>query len=108
MEEKELNKKAVELEKWFKEQDLDYGEMVLICRYHIDKMLTKEIARELLPLVNDPISFDILKLYAEHRVAQLHKELETSNPIETPKLQGKLAEIKRIFGLQDEARKDSK
>lgn len=70
--------------------------------------LTGKIARDILPLVNDPHSFDLLVEYAEYRISELHKILETTNQLELGVIQGQIKELRRLISLRDEALTDSK
>lgn len=71
-------------------------------------MLTKEIARGLLPLVNTTLN-DTLLAYANYRIGVAQKELETSVDLHTIlRLQGQIKELRRILDLKAEAVQDAK
>jgi len=63
----------------------------------------KEVAKQLLPLVNVKKNTDILEAYMEYRVAELHKLLEQHEDIyKINKAQGAIQEIRRLKTLRDE------
>jgi len=63
----------------------------------------KEVAKQLLPLVNVKKNTDILEAYMEYRVSELHKLLEQHEDIyKINKAQGAIQEIRRLKTLRDE------
>jgi hypothetical protein len=63
--------------------------------------MDKMVARELLPLVNDPEDFASLVGYADYRISVLSKELETSVDINIIlRLQGQIKELRRMHDLK--------
>lgn len=71
--------------------------------------MDKEIARSLLPLVNDKEYLDKLIEYAEHRIALHHKNLEIAKTFEeVQKIQGSIRELKFFHTLRDEVTTRSK
>jgi len=72
-------------------------------------MLTKQLARGLLPLVNTQTNNDVLCEYATYRIGVIQKELETSVDINTIlRLQGQIKELRRLLDLKAEAVQDAK
>lgn len=68
--------------------------------------LPKELARDILPLVNE--SNEELIKYAKYRIEQLHKELETVQPDRLGYVQGSLAELKKFLTLREQVLIDAK
>ena len=65
--------------------------------------MIKEVAKQLLPLVNVKKNTDILEAYMEYRVSELHKLLEQHEDIyKINKAQGAIQEIRRLKTLRDE------
>tara|TARA_R100001015_G_C4585012_1_gene141022 strand:- start:396 stop:614 length:219 start_codon:yes stop_codon:yes gene_type:complete len=63
----------------------------------------KEIAKKLVPLVDSKKSSDLLEVYMNHRVEELHKLLEQHEDIHNiAKAQGAIQEIRRLKTLRDE------
>lgn len=72
-------------------------------------MLTKEVAVDIIPLVNDPEYYDMLQGYTEYRIEQLHKQLEQSVDINAIlRIQGSISELRRFALLKEEAIADSR
>lgn len=71
-------------------------------------MLSKEVARKILPLVNS-IDFKDFSAYIEYRRdLAIHKLRNAKSIEEVYTLQGQLIELDRLDGLRDEAIADSK
>lgn len=67
--------------------------------------IPKQIARDLGPLVNDPMDFKSLADYANYRIEQAQKALERANVFEQVKYaQGQIYELRLLLGLQEEAK----
>ena len=65
--------------------------------------MLKEIASKLVPLVDSKKNSDLLELYMNHRVEELHKLLEQHEDIHNiAKAQGAIQEIRRLKTLRDE------
>ena len=65
--------------------------------------MIKEVAKQLLPIVNVKKNTDALDVYMEYRVAELHKLLEQHEDIyNINKAQGAIQEIRRLKTLRDE------
>ena len=65
--------------------------------------MIKELAKQMLPLVNTKKNTDILELYMDYRVNELHKLLEQHEDIyNINKAQGAIQEIRRLKTLRDE------
>ena len=65
--------------------------------------MIKELAKQMLPLVNTKKNTDILELYMNYRVDELHKLLEQHEDIyNINKAQGAIQEIRRLNTLRDE------
>ena len=65
--------------------------------------MIKELAKQILPLVNTKKNTDILELYMDYRVNELHKLLEQHEDIyNINKAQGAIQEIRRLKTLRDE------
>ena len=65
--------------------------------------MIKEIAKKLVPLVDSKKSSDLLEVYMNHRVEELHKLLEQHEDIHNiAKAQGAIQEIRRLKTLRDE------
>tara|TARA_A100001011_G_C14253907_1_gene819183 strand:+ start:726 stop:944 length:219 start_codon:yes stop_codon:yes gene_type:complete len=63
----------------------------------------KEIAKKLVPLVDSKKSSDLLEVYMNYRVEELHKLLEQHEDIHNiAKAQGAIQEIRRLKTLRDE------
>lgn len=65
-------------------------------------------ARQLVAMVNDPNFYADLKMYAEHRIKTLHRDLETAELVRVDKIQGQIVELKRLLTLQDEVHEKAK
>ena len=64
----------------------------------------RELAREVLPLVNDKDHHDILQKYVESRIEALHVFLETTTEHEKILvLQGAIHELRRFQTIRDQA-----
>ena len=71
--------------------------------------LETKVARDLLPLVNDPNYFDRLKAFAEGELISLRKQLETANEMTYVKyIQGQIHFCHRLLNLNIEATQDAK
>jgi alanine-alpha-ketoisovalerate/valine-pyruvate aminotransferase len=71
--------------------------------------MTKDQARKLLPAVNDPQLFPLIKAYTQQRIDVLRSYLETADdPVKIHKLQGAIAELRRFDTLRDEVIEHSK
>ena len=65
--------------------------------------MIKEIAKKLVPLVDSKKSSDLLEVYMNHRVEELHKLLEQHEDIHNiAKAQGAIQEIRRLKTLRVE------
>jgi len=65
--------------------------------------MIKELAKQMLPLVNTKKNTDILELYMNYRVDELHKLLEQHEDMyNINKAQGAIQEIRRLKTLRDE------
>ena len=65
--------------------------------------MIKELAKQMLPLVNTKKNTDILELYMNYRVNELHKLLEQHEDMyNINKAQGAIQEIRRLKTLRDE------
>ena len=69
-------------------------------------MISKDIYRALLPLVNEHEQMKRLNMYVEHRIEALRDQLETLSDVEQVKAyQGSIRELRRFTTLRDEVRK---
>jgi len=66
--------------------------------------MEKETARSLIPLINSDF-YDDLQIYAKHRIEHLRTKLEVASLTDVDKLQGQIAEAKRLFTLREEVLK---
>ena len=65
--------------------------------------MIREIAKKLVPLVDSKKNSDLLELYMNHRIEELHKLLEQHEDIyDINKAQGAIQEIRRLKTLRDE------
>jgi len=65
--------------------------------------MDKQFIRSLLPLVNDKTSMDLLKTYADARISQHLTQMSSETDMERVKrIQGAVAELRRISTLRDE------
>jgi len=63
----------------------------------------KEVAKQLLPIVNVKKNTDALEVYMNHRIDELHKLLEQHEDIyNINKAQGAIQEVRRLKTLRDE------
>jgi hypothetical protein len=63
----------------------------------------KETARKILPLVDSKKNSDLLELYMNHRIEELHKLLEQHEDMyNITKAQGAIQEVRRLKTLRDE------
>ena len=69
--------------------------------------LPKDIARDLLPIVNNA-EYETIYIYVNYRIEQLRKEMETVSPDGLKNLQGALSEIKKLLTLREQVQQDSK
>lgn len=67
--------------------------------------MNKEDWRKLLPLVNDYQDMEILIHYANKRIEQLHKDLESPGCTldQVRLIQGAIRELRRLMTLREEA-----
>lgn len=73
------------------------------------QMLSKKLARNLLPFVNDQRDYELLQEYVAERVDLIVKQLENVGDMrEMSLLQGQLKELRRFKTLREEAIQDSK
>lgn len=72
-------------------------------------MIDTHIARDLLPLVNDPEQLKSLLDYVEYRIKYMSRTLEVSTDLhEILRAQGAIKELRRFENLREEAIADSK
>ena len=65
--------------------------------------MDKQFIRSLLPLVNDKTSMDLLQTYADARISQHLNQMSMEKDMERVKrIQGAVAELRRISTLRDE------
>ena len=65
--------------------------------------MIKETARKILPLVDSKKNSDLLELYMNHRIEELHKLLEQHEDMyNITKAQGAIQEVRRLKTLRDE------
>ena len=65
--------------------------------------MDKQFIRSLLPLVNDKTSMDLLQTYADARISQHLNQMSMETDMERVKrIQGAVAELRRITTLRDE------
>ena len=65
--------------------------------------MDKQFIRSLLPLVNDKASMDLLQTYADARISQHLNQMSMEKDMERVKrIQGAVAELRRISTLRDE------
>ena len=65
--------------------------------------MIREIAKKLVPLVDSKKNSDLLELYMNHRIEELHKLLEQHEDMyNITKAQGAIYEIRRLKTLRDE------
>jgi len=70
--------------------------------------MDKEFYKQLLPLVNDKVAMEALKVYSKARIDQLHIALEQATGVEPMKhQQGRIAELRRFATLREEVLKGS-
>ena len=71
--------------------------------------MIKEVASKLVPLVDSKKNSDLLELYMNHRVEELHKLLEQYDDVHNiARAQGAIHEIRRLKTLRDEVLAKSK
>lgn len=71
--------------------------------------MDKDVARSLLPLVNDPKTLSILIEYSEYRISRLKDALSIAKTFEeVQKLQGAIRELSLFKTLRDEVQEKSK
>lgn len=71
--------------------------------------MDREVARDLLPLVNDVGHMDALKAYGSDRINILKAQLSKSEDMMTIfRLQGQIMEAERLHSLRDEALQKSR
>jgi hypothetical protein len=68
-------------------------------------MIQKQLARDLLMLVNDVSTMSVLEKYVKFRIEKQRDVLEQS---ENPQARGALIELRRFLKLRDEVIQDSK
>ena len=65
--------------------------------------MIKETARKILPLVDSKKNSDLLEMYMQHRIDELHKLLEQHEDMyNITKAQGAIQEVRRLKTLRDE------
>ena len=65
--------------------------------------MIREIAKKLVPLVDSKKNSDLLELYMNHRIEELHKLLEQHEDMyNITKAQGAIQEVRRLKTLRDE------
>ena len=65
--------------------------------------MDKQFIRSLLPLVNDKTSMSLLQTYADARISQHLNQMSMEKDMERVKrIQGAVAELRRITTLRDE------
>jgi len=65
--------------------------------------MERETYRDLLPLVNDKKTMELLELYAKARIEIRRDQLEqTLHPDKFKSTQGSIAELRRLLTLRDE------
>ena len=65
--------------------------------------MIKEVAKQLLPIVNVKKNTDALEVYMNHRIDELHKLLEQHEDMyNITKAQGAIQEVRRLKTLRDE------
>tara|TARA_R110001592_G_scaffold39340_2_gene129462 strand:+ start:370 stop:585 length:216 start_codon:yes stop_codon:yes gene_type:complete len=65
--------------------------------------MDKQFIRSLLPLVNDKTSMELLQTYADARISQHLNQMSMETDMERVKrIQGAVAELRRISTLRDE------
>mgnify|MGYP001475722258 FL=1 len=65
--------------------------------------MDKQFIRSLLPLVNDKTSMNLLQTYADARISQHLTQMSMETDMERVKrIQGAVAELRRISTLRDE------
>jgi hypothetical protein len=70
--------------------------------------MTPDLARKLVPLAQDSTTA-LLARYVEYRIELAHKELEAASDLRTVGLaQGRIVELKKLLGLQDDIRARAK
>jgi hypothetical protein len=63
----------------------------------------RDIAKKLVPLVDSKKNSDLLELYMNHRIEELHKLLEQHEDMyNITKAQGAIQEVRRLKTLRDE------
>jgi len=71
-------------------------------------MIEKNLARDLVPLVNGLDYFELHK-YVQYRIDQLHKESENSvDIVAIYHIQGAIRELRRFLNLKEEVLADSR
>lgn len=65
--------------------------------------MIREIAKKLVPLVDSKKNSDLLELYMNHRIEELHKLLEQHEDMyNITKAQGAIQEVRRLKTIRDE------
>ena len=65
--------------------------------------MIKEVAKQLLAIVNVKKNTDALEVYMQHRIDELHKLLEQHEDMyNITKAQGAIQEVRRLKTLRDE------
>jgi len=71
--------------------------------------MDKQFYRKMLPLVNDPAVYDLLQEYIDARIEQYRDHLEKLGGWEEiQKMQGKIAELRRLQHLKEEIQQEAK
>lgn len=71
--------------------------------------MDKQLARQLLLVVNDNYTVDAFKQYASDRIDYLRKQLDSlTDPVAIYRIQGQITELKRFESLREEVINASK
>lgn len=73
------------------------------------RRVDKKFSRSLLPLVNDPETYDLLQAYVESRIDICRDTLEKISDVEEiRRTQGRISELRRLQHLKDEIQNEAK
>jgi len=71
--------------------------------------MDKKFSRALLPLVNDPDTYNLLQEYVESRIDICRDSLEKITDVEEiRRTQGRISELRRLQHLKDEIQNEAK
>lgn len=71
--------------------------------------MDKKFSRSLLPLVNDPDTYDLLQAYVGSRIDICRDSLEKISDVEEiRRTQGRISELRRLQHLKDEIQNEAK